>query len=172
MAPSPATAGSRDAGGGDASRAQPLERPGPPTVAAATEAATGVPRGIGAPAKSAAARPLVNDPRAWRDAYARAFHARRRAIASAVAAQRIAALAERSKALPLPAALPAAGGAEPARAPAPRPDNAALAERLTRALMAAVAERIAERLRHIIAAEVRRQLAAPATPDERAQHRL
>ena len=56
--------------------------------------------------------------------------------------------------------------------PAPRRDNAALAERLTRALMAALAERIAERLRHLIAAEVRRQLAAPATPDERAQHLL
>jgi len=172
MAPSPATACSRDAGAGDASRAQPLERPGPPIVAAAPEAATGVPRGTGAPANSAAARPLVNDPRAWRDAYARAFHARRRAIASAVATQRIAALAERSKALPLPAALAAAGEAEPPRASAPRRDNAALAERLTRALMAALAERIAERLRHLIAAEVRRQLAAPATPDERAQQLL
>ncbi len=56
--------------------------------------------------------------------------------------------------------------------PASGPDSAAMAERLTRALMATLAERITERLRHIIAAEVRRQLAAPATPDDGAQHPL
>ena len=172
MALSPATTTSHGTSASDDARAEPPQRPGPPTAAAGAEAAPEVPRGTTTPTNSAAARPLVNDPRAWRDAYARAFHARRRAIASAVAAQRIAALAERSKALPLPAAHAAAGGAEPARVPASGPDSAAMAERLTRALMAALAERITERLRHIIAAEVRRQLAAPATPDDGAQHPL
>lgn len=107
---------------------------------------------------------VVENATVWRRAYMKEFETRRTAIMKAVAAQRTAALGE------LDRVLSTSGGPARSLAPVPTRDTVlgpklgatttAVAEQIQRTIEALIVQRIVDSLKEIVAAEVRRQLAA------------